>query len=388
MTRKRYGNDGTTAVKTVCAIVFCLFTFIYLYCYQGSVLAVAQNHLSHGATRYDHLVGALLITFVAWLVQRGVQFVMRLSDRLYAFGFFPSVLLLTMLCDYRSSDVASHYLRVWTWLAPLSFLAWWGLLSMLRQAEEYDSRVLPASLFSRSMWVSLLLLGLQFLFLGGMTGGDDNFHYRARIEAELMKGRVEEAARVGKRSMVSSPSLTMLRAYTLSLQGRLGDELFRYPVSNGSDALLPTNAHASCLLLPADSIYHHLGGKPAHEMTVLTYLKLLRRTGHASKAAADYELCAHLLNRNLQSFVRLLPRYYAINDSLPRHYREALVLYVHQTSSPLIVYHENAIDTDYDDLQKLERTYPDATARSLAVYKQYFGTYWWYYFYAGKTGRP
>ena len=78
--------------------------------------------------------------------------------------------------------------------------------------------------------------------------------------------------------------------------------------------------------------------------------------------------------------MRLLPRYYAINDSLPRHYREALVLYVHQTSSPLIVYHENAIDTDYDDLQKLERTYPDATARSLAVYKQYFGTYWWYYY--------
>ena len=58
MTNKRYQTNGTTTVSVVCAIVFCLFSFLYLYAYQSDVMAVAQHQLSQGATSYNRFIGA------------------------------------------------------------------------------------------------------------------------------------------------------------------------------------------------------------------------------------------------------------------------------------------------------------------------------------------
>ena len=56
-------------------------------------------------------------------------------------------------------------------------------------------------------------------------------------------------------------------------------------------------------------------------------------------------------------------------------------------SKPYVVYHNQLMDTDFDDLQKLEESQPDQNARRLAVFDQYYGTYWWYYEY-GEKGKP
>ncbi len=382
MTNKRYQTNGTTTVSVVCAIVFCLFSFLYLYAYQSDVMAVAQHQLSQGATSYNRFIGASLITFVLLLIKWWVAHLLRLNGRLHALSYFPSALLLTLICDYRVDHNAEHYLYCWTWLAPLSLLVWLGISIFLRKVMDYDSRAFDSSLFSRSMWINLSVIGWMCFAVATISGTDDAFHFRAHTERLLQEGKFEEAARVGQESLVTDPHLTMLRAYALSRRGELGEAFFRYPVVGGSNALLPTTGEASCLMLPADSIFRHVGAKPLHPTTVLRFIRTLQVTRQATRAVADYHLCALLADRNLKEFVRQLPRYYTVNDSLPRHYREALVLYVHLTAHPSIVYHESVMETDYEDMQKMERECPKAEERMLKIYKHYFGTYWWYFTYA------
>lgn len=80
----------------------------------------------------------------------------------------------------------------------------------------------------------------------------------------------------------------------------------------------------------------------------------------------------------------MLPLFYKVDSTLPRHYREALTLYTHSRSNPSVVFRDDVMDTDFNDLQALEKLHPDMLERRLAVFDQYKGTYWWYYEYGGK----
>lgn len=372
--------NGTAVVKTVSAIVFCLFSFAWLFFFQADLLTVAQHELSHGVTHYNSTVGAILITVTLWLLQRWVQLCFRNVAAGYALSFFPSVLVLTLLTDYHPGGGGQTYLTVWSWLAPLLLAVWGVLVAVLRNlgtSEPSDK----GDGISRLLWSNLLLLCLQFLFVTLAANGNDVTHYRARMETLMANCEFDKALMVGNRSSATDQHLTMLRAYALSRQGEMGEALFRYPIKGSSSTLLPVAGGAQLFVYPADSVWRHLGARPLDYMNAKTYLKALEACGRATRAVADYRLCGCLVDRDLDTFARLLPKYYTVNDSLPRHYREALVLYTHQRTHPALVYHDNVMDTDFADFQKLEDAYPEGNARKLAVYEQYFGTYWWYYLY-------
>ena len=95
---------------------------------------------------------------------------------------------------------------------------------------------------------------------------------------------------------------------------------------------------------------------------------------------ADYLLCGDLIDKDLDRFAKDIQDYYTVNDSLPKHYREALILYSRLRSKPVVVYH-HVMDEDYDNLQELEKGYPNQTERKGKVEEHYRGTYWYYYWY-------
>lgn len=380
MTNKLMAANGSTVVKAVCAIAFCMFCFAWLFFFQADLLTVAQHELSHGVTHYNGTVGAIVITAVLLLLQRWVQLCFRKVAAGYALSFFPSLLALALLTDYHPGGGGQTYLAVWSWLAPLLLAVWGGLLAVLRNMGTSNAAVDGYSI-GRQLWSNLLLLCLQFLFVALAANGNDVTHYRARMETLMASRDFEKALTVGERSAATDQHLTMLRAYALSRRGEMGEMLFRYPVKGTSSTLLPAEGGGQLLLYPADSVWRHLGARPLGKMNTKTYLKALQACGRATRAVADYRLCGCLVDKDLDTFVKLLPRYYTVNDSLPRHYREALVLYTHQRAHPALVYHDSVMDTDFADFQKLEDSYPEGNARKLAVYEQYFGTYWWYYLY-------
>lgn len=374
-------NDSTLIHRILCAIVFVVFCFLWLYFFQADLLTVVQHALSHGQTSYQRLLGTVLVTAILQLLQWGVCAVTRLRKRWHALTYLPSLVLLALMTAVSEDFHSRLSFSIWAWLAPLLLVLWLMAVFVARFMEANES-VERTGLFSRQTWTNMLTLALMILLVTLTTNTHAVFHYRTHVETALANGDYDEALRVGNRSHETDVSLTMLRVYALSRQGLLGEQLFRYPVTGStSDDLLPLNGRGHALLIPADTIYRHLGAKPAGPMSTRRYLDLLLQSGKATPAVGDYLLCGLLLDRDLDDFARNIGRFYELNESLPRHYREALVLYAHLRSHPVVVYHDAVTDTDWADLQELERNYPDATERKGKVMEKYAGSYWYYYEY-------
>ena len=189
----------------------------------------------------------------------------------------------------------------------------------------------------RRIWQYTLIVAVLMFIIGIAIDATDVRRYASRMERLMAEGNYEAALEVGEKSDKTDRRLMLLRIQALAHEHLLGERLFAYPiVGNGADFVAQ-------------------GG--------------------------DYALCASLIDRNLDRFVEQLPRYYRIDEKLPRYYREALVLYNHLRSNPKVLYHDSVLDTDYADLQALEKRYPEPKARQMAVFNQYEDTYWYYYEY-------
>lgn len=374
-------NDSTAILRIACAVVFVAFSFLWLYYFQADVMAVSQHALSHGQTHYNRTVGAVLITLVLQLLQLGVYSVTRLQKLFHALTYLPSMLALAMLTSAGPDVGSGSTTSYWVWLAPLVLILWGLGVWAARAVQRYESSAV-AGLFSRRMWVNMFALALMMIGVTLLANTDAVFHYRTHAETALMEGDYEEALRVGSRSVETDSSLTMLRLYALSRQGQLGEYLFHYALVPSSRAMLPTaGGDVRLLRYPVDSLYRHLGAIPRRPMQPMEYLNTILHSGQAKPAAADYLLCGYLIDRDLDAFASALQRFYTVNDSLPRHYREALVLYTHRRAHPLVVYHDPVLDVDYDDLQRLEEQYPLPTERRSMVRESYANSYWYYYEY-------
>ena len=379
--------DGSaTVVKTVCATVFLLFVAIYVFFYQEDTLALTQHILSGGATVYSRVIGGIIITIVLALLHFTTAKVMRTRPLcIYALSCFPSLYILTMLTDFDTSHPLSPW-RWWAILMPLACAVWWGVVYFLGELLRYrcsDNRHEEGYL-SRTLGCNIFILAAMMIGVGLLSNSNDITHYRLRMERLLMHGEYAKALEVGKQSDKSDANLTMLRVFALAHEGRLGDELFKYPVSGTSASIVPQLADGKMLMLSPDSVYRMLGAIPRHGQSTKHYLNAIVKRGQATKAAIEYQLCGMLIDKNLDGFVSLLMKTHKIDDSLPLHYREALILYTHRRSSPKVVYRNTVMDTDYDDMQRLEAETHSPGERRIMIYKQFAGTYWEYFDYENK----
>lgn len=372
---------GTLLPRVICSIVFCCFTFLYLYVYQADVLALTQHVLSDGQTIYNKTIGAVLITFILYLLHVGIYSVSRLPGIGYALTYFPSLLLLTVITGI-SGDVADSFsFGYWYIATPLlllcCFLGIWAIWKML---PKQDLRR-PYGIFSQTMWLNLIALVGMFLLVCLFSNHNDMFHYRSKMEVAIAKHQYEKALEVGKNAQKTDSNLVMLRAYALSKTGKMGERLFEYPSVGGSHALLPDGHSVKILMTPAADVFRYVGVVVKQQMPVLRYLEYIDRHKLAKKAAADYLLCAYLLDKDLDKFAEYLPKYYPVDSLLPKHYQEALVLYTHSRAHPKIVYHHDVVDADYQDYQAMAKKYPEDLVRKTKIRDIYGKTYWYYYQY-------
>lgn len=381
------GNNGSGAlVKVLCAAAFLLFVFFYLYFFQADMLAMMQHVLSGGQTHYNRAVGAVLITLLLFLVQVGVRRMTSLSGVFYALTYFPSLVLLTLLTCVGNDFDETRSFFPWLLIAPLLLLLFAGVVVVLKQNGINGQLRHSKGVFLRLLCGNLLILVLQFFMVCGGGNTDEVFHYRLRMESLLADNEYDKALQVGEKSLNTDESLTMLRAYALSRTRKMGDSLFEYPVVGGSKALLPDGKSVKCMFLSDDVILKKLGIRKKGKMDTMSYLLYLERNGLAMKSVTDYILCGYLLDRDLDSFVKEVTKKYNIKSpTLPKYYREALTLYTHLRSNPVIIYHSEVMDADYSDFQQLEKAYQNETERAAFVRDTYGNTYWHYYFYGAKS---
>lgn len=182
----RHGN-GALTVRVVCAIAFSFVSFVYLYVFQADIIGISQHILSGGMTRYNPLVGALLITSVLMLVQLGVYAFTRLNRDFHAVTYFPSILLLTLLTSVRPETGTVAYASTWLWLTPLLLLLWGGGVYVCRQLQRLIGSRSSVGLFSRTMWRNTLTLAAFFLFAGMAGNGDERVHNASHIEMAVLR---------------------------------------------------------------------------------------------------------------------------------------------------------------------------------------------------------
>jgi hypothetical protein len=376
-----YRKNGTAMIKIACAVLFCTFTFIYIYCYQTDVLAVGQHVLSGGQTHYSRFIGAFLITFVLYLLQLGVSTIVKLSKSTHALTYFPSLLILAVLASVDSKIDQGFSFGAWIWWFPILLILFILICRLEKILQLYESSSGGWGFFTQPMWINLLTMLVFFFFVGLVGNNDTAFHYRLKVERFLSQGRYEDALKVGKKSLVCDSSLTMLRAYALSKQGKLPDALFQYAICGGSEALLPNGNNVKAFLFDTNEIYGYLGNMKVTKKTAsMQYLNTINKHHLDKKPAADYLLCGFLLDKDLNAFSKNISKYYDLKEELPRHYSEAIIMYNHLHHANPINYENDVVEADYQDFLKLKRQKPNNIVEMNNKLRDVFGNTYWYYY--------
>lgn len=263
----------------------------------------------------------------------------------------------------------------------------------------WDKRLLRLWGEERTLWQAFMppvvVLLVLCLYVGIGAAATDLDHYELRTAQALRVGDSGRASQVGEKSSAVSHRLFALRCYSLAAssgQG-LGQHLFERPVPKGGSGLLffPADAKQG-LLFPADSLARLLGSKRlAHEADT----DYLRRCAYAEQArggkskhrpAADYYLCALLLDRKLDNFAQEVSKFYhaeLIRRQLPAYFAQALAYYTRTRTHPVVVYRDAAVEANWHDYAEMRDSIPHPAARRNLLRRTYGDTFWWWYAYAG-----
>ncbi len=368
----RNKRNSTAKMRFACAIVFIVFTYAYVAYYQEDILALTQHVLSGGMTQYSYTVAPLFITLVCVLLQVGIYLALRIKRRFHALTYLPSMLILAIITK-APFDMGAHESMVGWWIAALLCLLLWGAgMWTARQLEPIEVEPHSHGWFSRYMWVNLLQMVAMMLAVIFVANNDRLFHQRMKMEGLMIKKQYDKALEVGERSQETDSSLTMLRIASLYKTGELGDKLFTYPLMGGSKAMTIDSVTVKSLMWKAPQ-------------WMVQPSAWMQQHHYKYKLPEDYQLCALLLDKQLDKFVKTLASRQRVDSvKLPTHYKEALVLYNHRRNKPMVEYHDNVMDADFEDYQTLKLKFANPALRQSAVRDTYGNTYWYYYDYCTK----
>lgn len=372
-------NSNNLYVRILCAILFYTFVFIYLYIYQQDLLMLTQHLCSGGTTQYHPIIGTSTIIIVLALLQFGMGRLLRSFSILYALSYVPSFIVLAALTGIQL-QANGYTFGVWPYMLPIG-LTLYALIIYILMRINIETKSMFHYTQQTIIISNTLIMLVGFLFTGLTSNSSAALHTQLKIERLLSQKQYDEALDVLKQANDSSPSLTMLTAYTLSLKGQLPEKFFTYAVAKGAQNLTPDSVNTRMAFYPEGRLFQHIGVYTKQRMGAQRYLDYLYRHNLGKRPFTDYYLMALLLDKKIDAFVALLPTLYDVHGPLPTHYREALLLYTHLRTNPSIIFHSNVMDADFQDFQTLESKYLDPKVRRNAMRDTYGNTYWYYYLY-------
>lgn len=372
-------NKRNFLTYTICNIVFVSFCFCYLYYYQADLLSLMQYTYSDGQTHYNHLWGAVLTALLLLSVN---LLAIRRNKEFHTFSawtFFPSAILLTFITGGRQTEDLNLSFGFIACMSLIAVCLYVIFSKCIRNFIRTNSEKINNNSLIKNLWINLLIITVQFMYVCAFSNSDRLFHARLHVLQSLCEKDYDEALSTIVKLETSDRQLTTLIVYTLSKKNVLAEKLFEYPLRGGSVSLLPDSTLTS--KFGFDEIYHHLNLKiPGNQ--IHNSIEFIRHGKGINKQAADYILCGYLMDKNLDAFVENITKYYDINDLLPKHYREALTLYVHSHTAPKVIFKNSIMDADFQDYQNMEHDITDTEERKNKLRDTYGNTYWYYYQYA------
>lgn len=369
-------------VATVCATLFAVFAFLFVAVYQAPLLEAFYNEVATGKLGYNPwLVGgvvSLLLTILALWLNRFAGFRREWT----AIAYLPSALLLAFITDIdRRIYTGGGFSYSWIIIFVLGLLVY-TFMAFILSRILFEKIKDVTMVTNRVLWRNMMLMVLLISLVGTLSNGDGDFKRETRLMSHLADDDTLKALRVGKTSLEASHELTAMRAYLLANSGKLGEQIFEYPQYYASEGLLPHVKRTSSLV--PDSVYSLIGAVPASGETAATFLARMALADSATTVAKEYYLTSLLLDKRLLEFKEQVLSMYGIDalDSLPKHYREALMLYTDIADVPEFQVNDSVMYKKLAKLRELEKIYEDAFVRGNYV-RRYFGrTYWWYFLYS------
>jgi hypothetical protein len=356
-------------------VMFFVFTFLFLYRVEADLITLLLQHCFPAALAISSFGIALVITLILLGVKVALNGVLHLKGRYHAFSFVPSFALLALLTN----------IVPWSpWIVPLTLIVlsifFFVVLKHRRGYRAFDN------FWTMAVPNLLVMLGC-LTYVTVVSNTDDVMLHELKIERCLSRAHYDAALNVGHESLSTSRRLTALRAYALSKEQQLGEHIFEYPLLPGSSDLFLYPSDAPSMILPVDSALSLYGFTPVKGRAALQ-LQQKAQSGQlgSHKALADYWLCYLLMKKKLDDFARWLPRFYSVNaqngNVLPKHYREALILYCKLFIHPRVIYKAAPEEeTNYNDFMELCDSYSQPQERSNFARRLYGDTYWWYFYF-------
>ena len=372
-------------VATVCATLFAVFTFLFVAVYQAPLLEAFYNEVATGKLGYNPwLVGgvvSLLLTVLALWLNRYA----KLRREWTALAYLPSALLLAFITDIdRRIYTGGGISFLWIFIFVSGF-AVYGFVAFLLRRILFEKIKDVTMVTNRVLWRNVMLMALLICLVGTLSNSEENFKRETLVKSYYDKGETAKALQVGVKSHDASRELTVMRAYILACEEKLGEYIFEYPQYYAADGLLPKPQRTSPLV--PDSVYKLLGAMPFDGEASMDFLSRIAHTDSATNASKNYYLTSLLLEKRLIEFKdEVLGMYGTCSaDSLPKHYREALMLYTDIVDTAEVVSFEindDVMRATLDALRAEEAKHDDVFVRGNYVRRNFGRTYWWYYLYS------
>ena len=376
-------------IAIVCSILFLGFSFAYLYGMQGELMRCLYYNV-FGVDTYSPFWGAFAITLALWGGRWLLDRVLHFGSIGLAFSYFPAywaLAFLTCVFPFETGETTSLGWSSWWWLFPLALIVYLfiGFVYRYRRVAGTARKSLVEALIP-----NLIILILYSLVTGSVGNCNELLHNKLLVAQCIREQRYEEALLVGKKSLHNTHSLTTLRALALSYTGKLGESLFEYPQSIKSNGLFFPKGKVDVCRFTDEDIELRLGGiSREKDESVVNYLsRMCESDSTVDSPALDYYLCALLLERELPRFHQTLLTYWPLDKTLPRHYQEALLVYLQLTGeiSPLASLCTPSVKERYDGFCQLQAEYELPLHQNNYTRRKYGDTYWWYYCYGGQLG--
>lgn len=365
------------SISVLCAVLFAIFSFIYIYVFQGELLALMQDHLSGGVTQSNTFLTAFLLTLLLgglqWLINRNS----KLHGRWEALSYIPSCILLALVTDVNDGTML-YSASKWLWSIPISILLYIGVVWLNRMMTGVRKRD-----FFGLLWPNLLAFTLLFVFTAQVSNHAPAPHMELAAWHYIHDSKYDKVLEVGSKSDDYNPELTALRNLALAKTGQLGERLFHYPQPYGADGLVYNRHNKQSNAYGAAEFYRHLSGNIPYggeNGRAYTYRMAMKND---SAVYRDLYLAALLLDKDLEAFVKETGELTKADTLCPTHYQEAWILYNEQhPDSPVAFIADSAMVSRFAAYRELQSEYDDNAVVSENLCRRKFGkTFWCYYDY-------
>ncbi|MDE5561407.1 MAG: hypothetical protein K2J00_06385 [Bacteroidaceae bacterium] len=386
-------------LTVACMLLFVSYSLVMFMRHQVHIVALS-NYIGSGAVDYPVVpeystlwVSAILGTLLCSIPALILLWLMHFPLRFKALAVWPSYIVLGLMTGISPSSAMSLENEI-----PLfSFLFFIvvSALAILFSHIYHEDRGEHAPVFNY-LGVNVLISCFGMMSCMFITNTDRQLHKQLALACSVHRGDYSLIDRYHLSETAMNNTVTSLRAYALSRRGELAYKLFLDPCLFGSDNLLPDTLPSARLYHVPTLVYSQLQAVPKGihcNATAFLEKALARRMDFLSDSAAtradslrarplvDYYLCALLLDRNLLRFAEVLPEYYTVDENMPTHYREAMVLYYNDELDGKHLHEDRYMDSLYNDYMNLRCHNAETREHQYkACTEKYHGTYWNYYF--------